>query len=186
MFLLSDIRAGKIRLKIPIFLFLNLLYPHSYRSSSFILSLKFFMNLSRYTRNLSQICSNVQFIPSPIVREFLLRLLKIYSLHFSNKFSVHNTQGCPPHKQLVQQPLFYSLISGSRNPAIFHFEYGINNIHSRFSVLRNVISVYTSHFFNSRSNSKTSVLHNSIASLQVSTSSPSISMLSSPGYLVEK
>ena len=49
-----------------------------------------------------------------------------------------------------------------------------------------VISVYTSLFFNFRSNSKTSFLHNSIASLQVSTSSPSISMLSSPGYLVEK
>ena len=41
-------------------------------------------------------------------------------------------------------------------------------------MLRNVISVYTSHFFNSRSNSKTSFLHNSIASLQISTSSPSI------------
>ena len=49
-----------------------------------------------------------------------------------------------------------------------------------------VISVYTSLFFNFRSNSKTSFLHNSIASLQVYTSSPSISMLSSPGYLVEK
>ena len=44
--------------------------------------LRFFMNLSRYARNLSQICSNVQFIPSPIeVREFLLRLLK--NLSFS-------------------------------------------------------------------------------------------------------